>query len=107
MSDKVVVVREALEAESGKWTELAGKLQPIASAVDGLDLGPLAFFAGPSLDFAAHSAAYNKFQSTMAKVLGEGVTEFQQLATVLKKIAANWDESDEKAAQDLDKIYSV
>jgi hypothetical protein len=107
MSDKVVVVRAALNAESGKWTELAGKLQPIADATKGLDLGPLAFFAGPGLDFAAHSNAYNKFQDAVAKVLGEGVTEFQQLATVLTKIAANWDESDEKAAQDLDKIYSV
>lgn len=107
MTDKVTVVTGALRDESKKWSGLAGKLQPIAEATKTLTLGPLAFFAGPSPDFAAHSLAYNSFQNTIAKILGQGVTEFGQLSTVLGKIADNYDESDDKAVQDLDKIYSV
>ena len=107
MSDKVTVVTAALRAEAQKWTGLADRLQPIADAAKTLTLSPLAFFAGPSPDFIAHSGAYDNFQSTMSKILGEGVTEFRQLSTVLGKIASNYDESDEKKAQDLDKIYSV
>jgi Excreted virulence factor EspC, type VII ESX diderm len=107
MSDKVTVVTAALRAESKKWTELSSRLQPIAEAAKTLTLGPLAFFAGFSPDFVAHSNAYNSFQNAMVKILGEGVTEFQQLSIVLDRIADNYDESDEKSAQDLDKIYSL
>jgi uncharacterized protein YukE len=107
MADQVTVTSNALRTESKKWTELASKLQPIADAAKGLTLGPLAFWAGPSPDFVAHSNAYNSFQSTIVKILGEGVTEFQQLSTVLGRIADNYDVTDDKNAQDLDKIYSV
>lgn len=104
---EVTVVTDALHDESDKWTGLAGKLKPIASAVDQLYLGPLAFFAGPSPDFVAHSLAYDKFQDAIAKVLDEGVVEFEQLAVVLGRIADNYDGADSQNAQDLDKIYSV
>jgi len=107
MADKVTVVTSALRAEAGKWDGLADKMQPIADAAKTLTLSPLAFFAGFSPDFMAHSAAYDKFQNSVAKVLTEAVTEFRQLGIVLKKVASTYDETDEKQAQDLDKIYSV
>ncbi len=107
MTDKVTVTTSALREESKKWIDLADKLEPIANAAKELTLGPMAFFAGPSPDFAAHHKAYVSFQSKMVKILGEGVTEFEQLATVLGRIADNYDETDEQSAQDLDKVYSV
>jgi uncharacterized protein YukE len=107
MSDKFTVVTSALRAEATKWDGLADKMQPIADAAKTLTLSPLAFFAGFSPDFAAHSGAYDKFQASVTKVLSEAVVEFRQLGIVLRKVASTYDETDEKQAQDLDKIYSV
>jgi uncharacterized protein YukE len=107
MTDKFTVVTSALRAEAAKWDGLADKMQPIADAAKTLTLGPLAFFAGSSPDFLAHSGAYDTFQSSVTKVLTEAVTEFRQLGVVLRKVASTYDETDEKSAQDLDKIYSV
>jgi uncharacterized protein YukE len=107
MTDKVTVVTSALRAEAQKWNGLADKMQPIADAAKTLTLSPLAFWAGPSPDFAAHSTAYNQFQNSVTKVLTEAVTEFRQLGVVLNRVASTYDETDEKQAQDLDKIYSV
>lgn len=107
MADKFTVVTNALRAEATKWDGLADKMQPIADAAKTLTVGPLAFYAGFSPDFMAHSAAYDQFQSSVAKVLTEAVTEFRQLGIVLRKVANTYDETDEKQAQDLDKIYSV
>lgn len=107
MTDKVTVVTSALRAEAKKWDGLAAGMQPIADAAKTLTLSPLAFFAGFSPDFMAHSAAYDAFQNSVAKVLGEAVTEFRQLGVVLNRVADTYDETDEKKAQDLDKIYSM
>jgi uncharacterized protein YukE len=107
MADKVTVVTGALRAEAKKWDALADRMQPIADAAKTLTLGPLAFFAGVSPDFLAHSSAYDKFQASVVKVLGEAVTEFRQLGFVLNRVANDYDATDEKNAQDLDKIYSM
>jgi len=107
MGNEFTVVTSALRAEGKKWYELADRMQPIADAAKTLTLSPLAFFAGFSPDFMAHSTAYNAFQNSVAKVLTEAVTEFRQLGFVLYKVATHYDEIDAKQAQDLDKIYST
>jgi hypothetical protein len=107
MANEFSVVTSALRTEGKKWDGLADRMQPIADAAKTLTLSPLAFFAGFSPDFMAHSAAYDRFQNSVAKVLSEAVVEFRQLGFVLHKVADHYDEIDAKKAQDLDKIYST
>jgi hypothetical protein len=107
MANEFTVVTDALRAEGKKWDGLADRMQPIADAAKTLTLSPLAFYAGFSPDFMAHSAAYDKFQNSVVKVLSEAVVEFRQLGFVLNKVANHYDEIDAKKAQDLDKIYST
>jgi len=107
MAQQFSVTTSALRIEGKKWDGLADKMQPVADAAKSLTLSPLAFFAGFSPDFALHSAAYDKFQTSVAKVLSEAVVEFRQLGFVLNKVADHYDEIDNKQALDLDKIYST
>lgn len=109
MSDKekVTVVTSALRAEAKKWASISDRLMPIADAAINAGLSKSAFFPAPPWDASAHSGAYNNFQQSMTDVLYEGVTECAQMSLVLKEIADNYDVSDEDAAQNLDKIYSL
>ena len=104
MPDELNVILGALQDEADKWNDLAERLGPIASAANELTLGPTAFFIGTA-DFMLHSMAYNDFQSRMAKVLSEGVQEFSQLATSLKRAATEYDRADSLVALDLEKIF--
>lgn len=107
MADEVQVVTESVRAEANKWRELAGEMQPLKAAVDGLALGATAFWMGPSPDFVMHHQAYQQFQQSMSTVLNGAVTEFNQLAEALDRIADEYDRADEIVAVDLDSIYTA
>jgi hypothetical protein len=106
MTSTVTVVTRALEDEAKKWRQLADRMEPIQQTVAGLDLSASAFFIGDA-NAGMHSAAYNGYQSFMETILGGAVTEFNQLARALDRIAAAYDRADKLVSLDLNKIYSA
>lgn len=106
MPPELNVVLSALRDEARKWQGLSDTVTPIKTVVEGLHLGPSAFFIGDA-SVVVHSQAYNGFQSFMVTILGGAVTEFDQLGSALNKIADIYDEADQLIALDLNEVYSA
>jgi hypothetical protein len=110
------VVLAAVKAEVGRWDELAERVAPVHSSVQGAHLGLTAFFvADPSamvglanVDGKAHADAYNHFVTVMENLLAGAKTEFPQIAGAVTKIA-NAYEAAEKIVEieHLNEIYKA
>ena len=104
MADQYEVVTEALRTQAAQWLELSDELATAESNAGRLTLDASAFFCG-DVTSVALAPVYAGYQQFMTARLGEGKAEFAQLAGVLRKIADEYDVSDETSAQDLKDIY--
>jgi hypothetical protein len=102
---EVGVITSALRNEANKWRQLADLIAPITSSVEGLTLNVTAFYVG-DLNAGVHAACYEAYRSFMAKILGEGQVEFEQVGDALATIADKYDEADHVAELNLNDIYS-
>lgn len=103
----VEVVTEAVEVEGKKWNDLSDHMTPIKRSVDLLELHESSFYIGmlTIVDAAIHAASHKSFQAFMSKALGGAATEFDQLGDALKKIAAEYDRTDEIGYINLNAIF--
>ncbi len=105
------IIVEAVRREATKWQGMADEMVPVANAVDGLELGPLAFLVvSPSLmpgaEMFALAASYNGMRSTTGDQLRAASVEFDEIAGALIKCAVDYEKADKICELDLDKIYS-
>jgi hypothetical protein len=109
MADKkTTVVTQALRDESKKWLRLADGLATVQRAVDGLQLGLLAFHLGDkALLFAPYHQKYNGFATHLSGVLGQGKVECEQMAGALVRMANEYDRTDLEHELDLRSIYTA
>ncbi|MGH3727317.1 MAG: hypothetical protein ACRDTU_01035 [Micromonosporaceae bacterium] len=109
MSDEapVEVITEAVADEARRWHKLADHMAPLQGSVKDLHLSENAFFIGTLsvVDAAIHAKSYGDFLSLMTKAAGGAPTEFDQLGTALKKIADQYERTDEIGYVKLSAIF--
>lgn len=101
---EITVITDAVRDEGRKWLRLSDRIAAVKSAAEQLHLAESAFFIGDANTFV-HAGAYRDFHSFVVRVLGEAVTEFEQLSTALRRIADAYDDADAMVALDLNKVY--
>ena len=104
MADITVVV-EAVRAEARKWFKLSDRMRPVAATTEGLGLDASAFFIGDA-NVALHHRVYSSYQEFMAGALRGAVEEFDQIGTVLLKIADSYDRAEAVAELNLQKTWT-
>ena len=102
---QVTVITEAVRDEAKKWFSFADRVEPVKAAAESLTLDISAFFIGDA-NAAMHHRAYSTYQEYMVHILGGAVTEFEQMAAALNKIADAYDDADEIASLNLNQIWS-
>ncbi|WP_089156000.1 hypothetical protein [Micromonospora sp. NBS 11-29] len=98
------VITDALRDEGNKWLAMSDSIAGIKTAAEQLHLEPSAFFIGDA-SVVLHAGSYRDFHTFMVRILAGAVTEFNQVAAALRRIADEYDSPDEVISLDLDKIY--
>ncbi|MBN1173613.1 MAG: hypothetical protein JXA67_15695 [Micromonosporaceae bacterium] len=104
-AEEVRIVKDAIRAESDKWSGLSTDLDAVKRTVDGLDLIPTAFYIGNPVTSLLASKKYNELQDMMINMYAEAVTEFSEISTALTKAIDLYEECDGKSVVDLTRIY--
>ncbi|MFD5829056.1 hypothetical protein [Lentzea sp. NPDC060358] len=110
------VVTSAVREEAAKWDEFASEMAPVRSAVSGLALSPLAFFAADAVTFAVFPLAlpappeelhdlYEEMRSYVERLAAEAEVEFREIGATLRKIAETYERSEEVVELDLDQVF--
>jgi hypothetical protein len=103
---QVKIVTEALHVESAKWARLADDLSGVKSVIENnLDLMEGAFFVAHFNSSFLLSQTYAKLQNTIARLVGEGSIEFDEMSGALIRAEERYSRTDSQAAQDLHSIY--
>lgn len=109
MSD-ITVVTDALRDEATHWNALADPLGRLAGDVGQLHLGLAAFAVGSGpVDATATGLQeiYERFRTDLTTSVLRGSTEFDQLATALRRIADRYDNDEDVNAMSLHDIYGA
>jgi hypothetical protein len=103
----VSVEPAALREEATRWIGLADEMSAIRIRTESqLWLAPTAFFIG-NLTEAVHYPAYRDFWHRMVTRLDGAAVEFELIATVLRRIADSYQETDQLSADEIDGLYTV
>ncbi|MFS8097128.1 hypothetical protein LFM09_08295 [Lentzea alba] len=104
------VVTRMLRAEAVTWRQRADKTEPVVRAVQGAGLTEHAFAVA---DFSvlgivnaeSQAEVYEDFRAFMEQLVRGAHTEFGQIDTTLRKIADEYDRTEDTTKLDLDKFY--
>lgn len=99
MTTPVHVACDKLREDASLWTAVAGEVRTAGRSAAGLALGP------DKLGHAAAErgivAAYQAVQQRIAQLLTGGATEFENLATTLRKVADTYQREDDQGAHNV------
>jgi len=113
------VVCEAVRAQAKKWDELAARTRPARDYANSAVLGETAFLIIDPTGLAAPltfdnpvratvlKGAYESIQERMSTLLDQAVTEFEQVADALIRVAVAYEDADKILPLELNDIYLV
>lgn len=97
---------EDVRAEAKRWIDLADDMSKIHSKTGDLWLGVTAFMVGVIGDVTPYPA-YSGFHDLMITRIGGGATEFEHIGQALKRLADEYEETDELSREAIDRAYTV
>lgn len=103
----VAVDPEAVRSEATQWINLADDMSKIQRHVDSqLWLSPAAFFIG-NFSEIIHYPAYRDFWNRMNNRLSGAAIEFELIGIVLRRIAEDYEQTDEMSRSDFDRLFTA
>jgi hypothetical protein len=98
--DEVKTAVAALNADAAMWETAAGDLRSAAAVGDRLDLSRLQLtYLGDKVGLVE---AYQKLQAHLVTVIGQGATNFDNVAAALRKAASDYQREDDAGAHAID-----
>lgn len=103
----VLVDPEDVRGEAKKWINLADDMAGIRSVAENrLELESTAFFIG-NFSEIVHYPAYQDFHGRMVSRLRGAQVEFELIGLVLKRLADDYEETDQLSSAELGRAYTV
>jgi len=94
---------EAMRADAAMWSRMSDELRTAAGIAATLQLSALHF--SYLADKAGLTTTYQEIQALMVRLLGEGATAFEGLASSLRTAADGYEEDERRAAHRTQNIY--